>query len=258
MPVGHARAERGAEVERKSTRGSVLPFHRPAVDKHESASERNRAGGGVLAHRVMVVDDHEIVRSGLVALITGHAGLEVTSAVATADEALRLLASGPAPQLVVADLILGKGLDGIQLTKGIKVHHPELPVLVLSGRDEALFAERALDAGASGYVMKDEAVERLFEALDATLAGHLWVSAAMRERLLPQVLSDRARQIEIESEDARAVIAELRRGNRTVIGIARALSRSHSDVERVIEQVRHHLQLPSRASLYLYVDTISG
>jgi DNA-binding NarL/FixJ family response regulator len=207
----------------------------------------------------MVVDDHEIVRSGLVALITGHAGLEVTSAVATADEALRLLGSGPPPELVVADLILGKGLDGIQLTKGIKVQHPELPVLVLSGRDEALFAERALDAGASGYVMKDEAVERLFEALDAALAGRIWVSSAMRERLLPQVLADRARQAAIDmGQDTRAVLAELRRGNRTVLGIARALSRPHNEVDRMLEGVRHALQLPSRASLFLYADTLTG
>jgi DNA-binding NarL/FixJ family response regulator len=247
MPAGHARAERALPVSRPASRSrarlgpAAVALHQDTVafDNEHSASEPVRAGGGVLGHHVMVVDDHEIVRSGLVALITGHAELEVTSAVATADEALRLLASGPPPDLVVADLILGKGLDGIQLTKGIKVHHPELPVLVLSGRDEALFAERALEAGASGYVMKDEAVERLFDALDAALTG----------------LSDRARGPAVD-DDAMSLLSELRRGNRTIPGIARALARPHVEVERQLEAVRHTLQLPSRASLFLYADIL--
>ncbi len=90
----------------------------------------------------MVVDDHEIVRSGLVALLTEDQEFQVPHAFASADECLRALQSGARTDLVVADLILGKGLDGIQLTKGIKVHDPRLPVLVLSGRDEVLAVPR--------------------------------------------------------------------------------------------------------------------
>jgi DNA-binding NarL/FixJ family response regulator len=201
----------------------------------------------------MVVDDHEIDRSGLVALQSEHEGLEVSHAAASADECLRLLKEGADPDLVVADLILGAGLDGIQLTKGIKVHDPMLPILVLSGRDEALFAERALDAGASGYVMKDEAVERLFEAMQAALAGHVWVSPAMRERLLPRFLAERAATMEM-GDDVAEVVGELRKGNRTFLGIARALHRSRNDIENEVETLRRHLQLPSRPSLYLYLD----
>jgi hypothetical protein len=104
--------------------------------------------------------------------------------------------------------------------------------------------------------MKDEAVERLFEALDAALGGHIWVSAAMRERLLPEVLASRARGVPTEDAETRTLLAELRRGNRTVLGISRALSRPHAEVERQLESVRHRLQLPSRASLFLYADTL--
>ena len=223
-----------------------------SVDNVMQASQRVPPGG-VLAQRVMVVDDHEIVRSGLVALLSEHQELQVLHAVASADECLRLLQSGAKPDLVVADLILGKGLDGIQLTKGIKVHDPSLPVLVLSGRDEALFAERAIDAGASGYVMKDEAVERLFDAMQAAIAGHIWVSPAMRERLLPPSLAEQARSVPI-GEDLQGVVEELRSGNRTLLGIARALQRSRHEVESGVESLRRHLQLPSRASLFLFLD----
>jgi len=235
--------------------GLAAPPSSRWVDNTMQASERVPPGG-VLVQRVMVVDDHEIVLSGLVALLSEHQELQVLHAVASADECLRLLHSGAKPALVVADLILGKGLDGIQLTKGIKVHDPMLPVLVLSGRDEALFAERAIDAGASGYVMKDEAVERLFEAMEAALAGHIWVSPAMRERLLPATLAERAGSMAI-GDDLRDVVDELRRGNRTPLGIARARGRSRHEVETQIESLRRHLQLPSRASLFLFVDVMS-
>jgi DNA-binding NarL/FixJ family response regulator len=116
-----------------------------------------------------------------------------------------------------------------------------------------LFAERAIEAGASGYVMKDEEVERLFEAMDAALAGHIWVSQAMRDRLLPRSLTDRAGSMTI-GEDLHGIVAELRRGNRTLLGIARALHRSRHEVENDVESLRRHLQLPSKASLFLFVD----
>jgi len=142
-----------------------------------------------VTHRVVLVDDQEEIRTGLSDLIRSRPGFEVVGTAATASEALELL-SGVETDLVVADLILGDGPDGIQLTKGIKARDPFVPVLVLSGRHESLFAERALLAGASGYLMKDQAMDMdvLFEAMETVTNHGVWLSKDMEERLLPRTL----------------------------------------------------------------------
>jgi DNA-binding NarL/FixJ family response regulator len=177
----------------------------------------------------------------------------VTPTAASAAEALEVVEAHH-PDLVLVDLILGDGPDGIQLTKAIRADRPVLPVLVLSGRDETLFAERALLAGASGYLMKDEAVDVLFEAMEAALADRIWVSAAMRARLLPPPLSPYGSPSDIADELGVELLRELRRGNRTVGGISRAVGRGHATVDRGLEVLADQLGLPSRAALYLYVQ----
>lgn len=208
-----------------------------------------------MPYRIVLVDDHEMVRRGLAELIGGHEGFEVAAEVRNASEALEAVA-GSEPDLVLADLVLGTGPDGIQLTKGLKADHPKLPVLVLSGRDEALFAERALLAGASGYVMKDEAVEVLFEAMTAAMAGRVWLSAAMTDRLLPPAVLRRSTAAAPEDDDplGAGIVAELKGGNRTVLGLSRALGASPGAVDAALDRLRDRFGLPSRASLYLFVQ----
>lgn len=206
-----------------------------------------------MAKRIALVDDDEIVRRGLADMIGGHASFEVTPTAASAAEALEVI-DAHHPDLVLVDLILGDGPDGIQLTKAIRADRPVLPVLVLSGRDETLFAERALLAGASGYLMKDEAADVLFDAMDAALAGRIWVSAAMRARLLPPPVTPYRDPDEIGDDIGVELLRELRRGNRTVGGISRAVGRGHASVERGLDVLMEQLGLPSRAALYLYVQ----
>jgi len=216
------------------------------------ASHGPTANGGQLAQRIALVDDQEIVRRGLAELIGSNARFEVVAEAASAEEALDTFAEHGV-DLVLADLILGDGPDGIQLTKAIKADYPLLPVLILSGRDETLFAERALLAGASGYLMKEEAVEVLLDAIDTAIAGGVWVSPVMSERLLPPGLSVQRKVTGLE-ERSLALIAELRRGNRTVAGISRALGVNHMAVERGLDLLMEDLGLPSRAGLYLFVQ----
>lgn len=209
-----------------------------------------------MPYRIVLVDDHEMVRRGLAELIGGHEGFEVAAEVRNASEALEAVASEE-PDLVLADLVLGTGPDGIQLTKGLKADHPNLPILVLSGRDEALFAERALLAGASGYVMKDEAVEVLFEAMADAMAGKVWLSAAMTDRLLPPAVLRRAPPGDGDGDAdplAEGLVAEMKAGNRTVLGLSRALGASAVAVDAALDRLRDRFGLPSRASLYLYVQ----
>jgi DNA-binding NarL/FixJ family response regulator len=206
-----------------------------------------------LAHHIVLVDDHEVVRQGLAELINSQDRYRVVGQAATASEALDVVEQ-TVPHLVVVDLILGDGPDGIQLTKGIKANHPFTPVLILSGRDESLFAERALLAGASGYLMKDIAAEQMFDAMDSAIAGQIWLSKAMRAQLLPPGLSSRVDRSAVTDPADQAILGELRRGNLTGYGLSRALGRPLGEVERGLDRVGEQLGLPSRAALFLFAQ----
>lgn len=136
--------------------------------------------------RILLVDDHAIVREGFAELINGHNEFQVCGTVATAGEALDAVAHLK-PDLVVTDLSLERG-SGLDLIKNLKALHPLLTVLVLSMHDETLYAERALRAGALGYVMKRAESATVLSALRTVLDGQVFLSPAMRERMLQKVV----------------------------------------------------------------------
>jgi DNA-binding NarL/FixJ family response regulator len=133
-----------------------------------------------------VVEDHPIVRQGLAALIDAEEDLAVCGQAGTAEEALDLVVREK-PQIVTLDITLN-GLDGIHLVKEIKAQHPDVLVLVLSMHDEAVYAERALRAGARGYVMKTEPVPRIVAAIRKVLSGEIYVSDRFAATLLHRVV----------------------------------------------------------------------
>lgn len=132
--------------------------------------------------RILLVDDHPIVRKGLVDLFDEQTDLTVCGQAATVAEAVAAAAKEP-PDVAVVDLTLGQesGLDVLSL---LSASHPATRVLVLSGHDEKLYAERALKAGALGYVMKDQAASELLAAVRRVAAGKPHVSADTAERIL--------------------------------------------------------------------------
>ena len=132
--------------------------------------------------RVVVVDDHAVVRRGLVDLINDEAGLTVCGACATPDQAMDLIRA-ERPHVAIIDLSLGVH-SGLDLIVAARSAHPALRVLVLSALDEQLFAERAFRAGAHGYVMKDEGAEILLAALRRVASGRRYASEALSERAL--------------------------------------------------------------------------
>jgi DNA-binding NarL/FixJ family response regulator len=135
--------------------------------------------------RVLVIDDHPIVRLGIRQMIAADPELTVCGEAATAEEALqRLKASGA--DLAIVDLSL-RGQGGLQLIRSLLDIAPRLHVLVLSMHDETLFSERALKAGARGYIMKHEAIAGLARAIREVLAGHIYLSEQMSQRLLERV-----------------------------------------------------------------------
>lgn len=131
--------------------------------------------------RILLVDDHPIVRQGLKRLIGNEPGLMVCGEAETVREARQAIRDH-APDVVVADLSL-KDSHGIDLVKDIRARHPALPVLVLSMHDEEFYSERLLAAGASGYIMKHAASDQFIVALRRVLAGGVYVSDAIASRL---------------------------------------------------------------------------
>jgi len=131
---------------------------------------------------VFIVDDHPIVRQGLALLINREPDLAVCGDAEEAGSAMYRI-EDLKPDLVVVDISLN-GPDGLGLLKSVRLRHPNLPVLILSMLDESLYAERALRDGANGYIMKQEATERVLVAIRRILSGEIYVSDRMANRML--------------------------------------------------------------------------
>jgi DNA-binding NarL/FixJ family response regulator len=131
--------------------------------------------------KILLVDDHPLVREWLTNLIQQQADLTVCSEMESAPSALSAIATAR-PDLVVVDINL-KNSSGIELIKNLKESHPDLPVLVLSMHDESLYAERVFRAGARGYVNKRETAQKVIEAIRRVLGGKLYVSEKAAEIL---------------------------------------------------------------------------
>lgn len=136
--------------------------------------------------RILIVDDHPLYREGLRQLIEREPSLRVCGEAADAAEAVKLVGEGE-PDLVIVDISLGNS-SGIDLIKTLKAEDAELPLLVVSMHDESLYAERALRAGAMGYVMKHEPPKQVKAAIQRVLSGAIYLSEKMSTTLLTKLM----------------------------------------------------------------------
>src|SRR5271168_1267499 len=136
---------------------------------------------------VFVVDDHPLLRQGLALLINQQQDLEVCGEAEEAQAAMRSIGQRR-PDILIVDISLN-GPDGLDLLKTIRASYPDLPVLILSMHDEAIYAERALRARANGYIMKQEATEKVLVAVRRILGGEIYLSDRMANKLLHQYIS---------------------------------------------------------------------
>jgi len=150
--------------------------------KEPKATQPRCAGDMQKPARVLIVDDHPLIRKGVRALIDGQSDMTSCGEAASANEA-QVQVDKTRPDIVVVDVSL-PGNGGIELICDLKVRHPELPILVLSMHDEMLYAEQAMRAGAKGYVMKQEPPERLLAGLRAVRKGELFVSQRLASTML--------------------------------------------------------------------------
>jgi DNA-binding NarL/FixJ family response regulator len=135
---------------------------------------------------VLVVDDHPLMRQGLALLINQQQDMEVCGEAEEAQAAMQAI-SQRRPDILVLDISLN-GPDGLELLKNIRASDPLLPVLILSMHDEAIYAERALRARANGYIMKQEATEKVLIAIRRILNGDLYLSDRMSNKMLQQFI----------------------------------------------------------------------
>ncbi len=202
------------------------------------------------ASKILIVDDHPIVRHGLAKLINDEPDLEVCGEADSAGDAMTMMES-EAPDLLLVDISLG-GTNGIELIKRVKASDPEMRVLVSSMHDESLYAERALRAGAMGYLNKGENRETLLGAIRQVLRGKLYLSPRMSERLLHRfVLNDQEPdRPAIESlSDRELEVFQLIGEGLTTRQIASRLHLSPKTIETYREHIKAKLNLENSSEL---------
>ena len=198
----------------------------------------------------LVLDDHPVFRQGLTALIRSDERYEVFAEAGTPEEALEALERG-VPDIALVDISL-VGHNGLDLVKTLKAAHPEMLILIISMHDEVVYAERALKAGARGYVMKQEAASVVQDAIKTVLSGKIYVSAAMRDRLL-ETMFNRRESVETDSverlSDRELEVLDLIGQGYGAAETARALNLSVKTVNAYREHIKDKLHLDGAGEL---------
>jgi DNA-binding NarL/FixJ family response regulator len=150
-------------------------------------TETSHAADVTTKSRVFLVEDHPVVRHGLTTLIDDEPDLAVCGGAESMKEALAQIRKLK-PDVAVIDITLGDG-SGLDLIKQVHEERPKMPLLALSMHDESVYAERALRAGAKGYIMKKEAMDKVMTAIRKVLAGELYVSEKMSARMVQKLVN---------------------------------------------------------------------
>src|SRR5947208_10102311 len=207
-------------------------------------------GQGQKKSRVIVIEDHPVVCNGLKQLIDGQPDLTCTDAADNTSDAKRLVEQCK-PDLLLLDLRL-KGGDALDLIKSLRVEHPTLKMLVLSQYDELIFAERVLRAGASGYIMKENATDEVLRALRKVLAGELYFSERVAAAVVQRTLREKpsGSRVGVESlSDREMQVFQLLGASYSAREIAEQFHLSRKTVETHREKIKHKLSLHNAAEL---------
>jgi DNA-binding NarL/FixJ family response regulator len=200
--------------------------------------------------RVLLVDDHAVVRFGIAQLINREADMMVCG---EEEDASRAMGSIEAlkPNLVIADISL-RDSSGLELMRNIKAQHPGLPILVVSAHDESIYAEIAFRAGALGYLMKEEALEKIVTAIRRVLNGTIYVSDSLAAKMLQQQIRGQTNINEspVKSlSDRELEVFQLIGQWKTTREIADELHLSVKTIEYYREQIKRKLGLKNAAEL---------
>jgi DNA-binding NarL/FixJ family response regulator len=214
--------------------------------EHPNKADENKTA-------ILIVDDHPIIRQGLTELINQEIDLTVCGEAEEAHRAMQAIKSLK-PDIVIVDISL-KQTSGMELIKDIKAQYPNLAVLALSMHDESLYAERALRAGAKGYIMKAEATEKVVTAIRKVMSGQIYVSDRMAAKMVRKLVSSEpdvgASAIERLSDRELEVFHLIGQGYGTR-QIAERLHLSIKTIETYRAHIKEKLNLADAAELLQY------
>lgn len=199
-------------------------------------------------HRVLIVDDHPVVRQGIKLMINAEPDLTICGEAQNEQEARRLVRELK-PDAMVVDLSLEQG-DGFNVVRDVHAHFPEVRILVLSMHDEAIYAERLIGQGASGYIMKQAATEQLVTALRTVLRGERFISDSLRRTLDLRRVDEGAEPTRLSARELQ-VISLIGQGLGTR-EIAETLSLSVKTIETHRLTIKRKLALDTNAQLVQY------
>ena len=206
--------------------------------------------------RILIVDDHAVVRFGISQLINRQADLIVCGEEEDASKALDAI-SRLKPDLVIADLSL-KDSSGLELMRNVKAQFPKLPILVVSVHDETIYAEMAFRAGALGYLMKQEALDKIPSAIRRVIDGNVYVSDTLAAKMLQQRVRGQtdAQESPIKAlSDRELEVFQLIGRWKKTKEIAQELHLSIKTIEYYREQIKRKLGLKDAAELVQYATS---
>jgi DNA-binding NarL/FixJ family response regulator len=218
--------------------------------KPEATAGQGASDLSALKRRVLIVDDHPLMRQGLAQLLNQQSDLTVCGEAENVPEALQKTVDLK-PDVVIVDLSL-KGSDGIELIRSLRSRNARLPLLVLSMHDEALYAERALKAGAWGYIMKQEATNQVLSGLRRVLSGEIHVSHRVSSKIVQGMVggSDDSERSPIERlSDREFCVFRKIGGGAATKEIAAELRLSVKTIETHCTHIKTKLRLHSQREL---------
>jgi DNA-binding NarL/FixJ family response regulator len=215
-----------------------------AITSHEPVEAKKNTT------RILIIDDHPIVRQGLKMMIEGEPDLSVCGEANGMSQAMQLYFETE-PDVIIADISLENG-SGIELVKELIAQNEDLKILVCSMHEESLFAERALRAGAKGYINKEQATDKLIDAIRRVASGRVYLSEQMTDRMLCRQVGsgDEPPKSEIETlSDRELEVFEQIGHGVTTRQIAEKLHLSPKTVETYRENIKHKLNLSNATEL---------
>ena len=203
--------------------------------------------------KILIVDDHPIVRQGLAELINHEKDVVVSGQAEDAFQAMKIIRSDM-PDMVIVDISLAD-TSGLELIKDLKVQYPELPILTLSMHDETLYAERALRAGAKGYIMKQQCTEKVIDAIHKILMGQVYISDRMASKMVRKLVGVKQETgvspIDCLSDRELEVFLLIGQGNGTR-QIAEQLHLSVKTIETYRSHIKEKMNLGDASELLQY------
>jgi DNA-binding NarL/FixJ family response regulator len=204
--------------------------------------------------RIFVADDHPIVFQGLKQLLNREGDLSVCGSAANVNDAIKAIEILK-PNLVIVDISLKGSVSGIELIKGIRKRFPNTYTMVLSMYDETLYAERAIRAGARGYVKKEEFTNTIVKAIRQVLSGKIYLSETMTSRLLDNLIYDQSERLAVSTEkltNRELEVLSLVGNGYSTIEIARELNLSVKTISTHRLRIRNKLNLKNNSELIRY------